>query len=93
VERAGCFLGRGLGVVSLRGFRLPRTEKAFSVVCLSEGAAGVLPGASLLFSCCSHGKPGGEEGGVEFRVNASENVISDFCCGVEGGVSSDGRGT
>jgi hypothetical protein len=85
VLRAICFFGRGFGVVSSRGFRFPRTEKAFNVVGL-VGGAGFLHGASTSFSSCSQGNPGGDDGGVEQRVNASENVGSDFKCGLEGAV-------
>ena len=61
------FVDRALSLMGSRAFLLPRSENALTVgFCW---VASVSSGVVLL----SHGKPGGEEGGLEARVGSSEN--------------------
>jgi len=60
------FNGRAFSVRAVRGFRFPRIEKALFATCCR--------GFDVFFSGCSHGNPGGDEGGLDGNVGSSEKV-------------------
>jgi hypothetical protein len=63
-----------------RVFRLPRTENAFA-------AAGFVAGFNFIEDlACSHGKPGGDDGGLDVRWSSPENTAAD---GLDGTVLSE----
>ena len=69
--------------MGVRALRFPRIEKAVLV-----GFEGVLAGL-LSSRCCSHGKPGGDEGGLDARVGSSENIALSARVGLDGAVMSE----
>ena len=68
VSAAGLFFGRTLSLVSVRGPRFPKTEKAFFV-----GRGGLVIVRDLPLGC-SQGKPGGEDGGLAGIAGSSEKM-------------------
>lgn len=78
------FNGRAFSVKAVRGFRLPRIEKALLATCCG--------GFNVLLSNCSHGKPGGDDGGLDACVGSSEKIA--LAGELDGAVfSEDGNGS
>ena len=76
VEVTATFLaGRALSLIESRALRLPSSEKALLLFCFGAFV-------SLLGSLsCSHGKPGGDDGGLDTCAGASEKTAGGELAG------------
>lgn len=77
------FAERALSLIGVRALRLPSSEKAL--------LAGFESAFDAVFKddVSSHGKPGGDEGGLDALVGSSEKMALSVGDGLDGTVSSD----
>lgn len=75
------FAGRTLSLTRSRALRLPRTENA-----LLLGLDGDVDVLWEDVCCCSHGKPGGDDGGLDGRTGSSEKTAASAGGGLDGAV-------